>query len=53
VGPYRTGPAVPSERWEHFDVCPGVRVLVRTEADAEAWRVAREMIALFTAPPSG
>ena len=51
VGAYRAGPAVPSERWEHFDVCPGVRLLVRTEADAEAWRVAREMLALFAAPP--
>ncbi len=53
VGPYRAGPAVPSERWEHFEVCPGVRVLVRTEADAEAWRVAREMLALFAAPSPG
>lgn len=49
VGPYRAGPGTASERWEHFEVCPGVRLLVRTEADAEAWRVAREMLSLFAA----
>jgi len=47
VGAYRAGPAQASERWEHFEVCPGVKLLVRTEADSEAWRVAREMLALF------
>jgi len=50
LGPYRTGAAHPSERWEHHEVCPGVRLLVRTEADAEAWRVAREILATFAAP---
>lgn len=49
VGPYRAGPGTASERWEHFEVCPGVRLLVRTEADAEAWRVAREMLSMFAA----
>jgi len=49
VGAYRAGPGTASERWEHFEVCPGVRLLVRTEADAEAWRVAREMLSLFAA----
>lgn len=49
VGAYR-GAGHPTERWEHMEVCPGVKLLVRSEADAEAWRVAREVMALFAAP---
>jgi DNA-binding transcriptional MerR regulator len=46
LGPYRgAGPS--AERWEHLEVCPGVKLLVRCEADAEAWRVAREILATF------
>ena len=51
VGPYR-GAGHPTERWEHMELCPGVKLLVRAEADAEAWRVAREIVALFAAPPA-
>lgn len=29
---------------------PIVKLLVRSEAEAEAWRVAREIVALFAAP---
>lgn len=46
LGPYR-GAGAPSERWEHIEICPGVKLLVRSEADAEAWRVAREIVATF------
>jgi hypothetical protein len=47
VGPYRAGAAPPHERWDFFDVCPGVKLLVSAEADPEARRVANEMLALF------
>jgi len=47
VGPYRAGATYPSERWEHLAICPGVVLLVKSEADAEAWRVGREIVALF------
>jgi DNA-binding transcriptional MerR regulator len=47
VGPYRAGTTYPSERWEHLAICPGVMLLVKSEADAEAWRVGREIVALF------
>jgi DNA-binding transcriptional MerR regulator len=47
LGPYRPSPTAPREQWEHFEICPGVKLLVRTEADSESWRVAREMLALF------
>jgi DNA-binding transcriptional MerR regulator len=50
AGPYRSGVAYPSERWEHLAICPGVVLLVKTEADAEAARVAREIVALFGRP---
>jgi DNA-binding transcriptional MerR regulator len=46
LGPYR-GAACPTERWEHMEICPGVKLLVRAEADFEAWRVAREIVATF------
>jgi DNA-binding transcriptional MerR regulator len=46
LGPYR-GAACPTERWEHMEICPGVKLLVRAEADIEAWRVAREIVATF------
>lgn len=49
MGPYRPALARPSERWEHVAICPGVVLLVRSEADAEAWRVAGEITALFGA----
>lgn len=45
AGPYRKELA--SERWEHVALCPGVVLMVKGEADAEAWRVAREIAALF------
>ncbi|MFT3773157.1 MAG: MerR family transcriptional regulator [Minicystis sp.] len=47
VGPYRATLATPSERWEHVAICPGVVLMVRGEADAESWRVAREIVATF------
>jgi DNA-binding transcriptional MerR regulator len=47
VGPHRPALAHASERWEHVGICPGVVLMVRGEADAEAWRVAREIVALF------
>jgi len=40
----------PSERREHLAICPGVMLLVKSEADAEAWRVGREIVALFGKP---
>jgi hypothetical protein len=45
AGPYRKELA--SERWEHVAICPGVVLMVKGEADAEAWRVAREIVAVF------
>lgn len=48
LGPHR-GASHPTERWEHMEICPGVKLLVRSEADGEAWRVAREIVALFAA----
>lgn len=47
IGPYRPALAHASERWEHVTVCPGVVLMVRGEADAEAWRVAREIVRAF------
>lgn len=47
VGPYRPALGHASERWDHVGICPGVVLMVRGEADAEAWRVAREIVALF------
>lgn len=47
AGAYRAGLAYPAERWDHVPICPGVVLLVKAEADAEAQRVAREMVALF------
>jgi DNA-binding transcriptional MerR regulator len=47
VGPHRPALAHTSERWDHVSICPGVVLMVRGEADAEAWRVAREIVALF------
>jgi DNA-binding transcriptional MerR regulator len=47
LGPYRAGAMPPHERWDFFEVCPGVKLLVRSEADPEAWRVANEIVALF------
>ena len=46
-GPYRAALARPSERWEHVTLCPGVVLMVRGEADSEAWRVASEIVATF------
>lgn len=47
VGPYRAGAAPPHERWDFFEVCPGVKLMVCADADPEARRVANEMLALF------
>ncbi len=47
VGPYRAGLGHGSERWDHVELCPGVVLMVRGEADSEAWRVAREVVAVF------
>lgn len=47
VGPYRPSLGHGSERWDHVGICPGVVLMVRGEADAEAWRVAREIVAVF------
>lgn len=47
IGPYRAGLGQPSERWEHVTLCPGVVLTVHGEADSEAWRVAREVVAMF------
>jgi DNA-binding transcriptional MerR regulator len=53
AGPYRAAIAYPSERWEHIAICPGVVLLVKAEADAEALRVGREIVALFGTGPTG
>ena len=45
-GPYRGG-AAPREQWDVFEICPGVRLLVTTDSDTEALRVAREIVSLF------
>lgn len=45
-GAYRSGTA-PRERWDIFEICPGVKLLVTTDSDAEALRVAREIVTLF------
>lgn len=45
-GPYRGGTA-PRERWDVFEICPGVKLLVTTESDTESHRVAREIVSLF------
>jgi DNA-binding transcriptional MerR regulator len=47
LGPYRPALARPSERWERVELCPGVELIVRGEADGEAWRVAQEIVAMF------
>lgn len=47
LGAYRAGAGPAHESWEHFEVCPGVKLLVRREADPEAWRVAEEIVAVF------
>ena len=47
LGPYRAGAAPPHERWDFFEICPGVKLLVRSEADPEARRVASEIVAHF------
>ena len=47
AGPYRSPSAYPAERFDHVPICPGVTLIVKTEADAEAHRVAREIVALF------
>jgi DNA-binding transcriptional MerR regulator len=47
LGPYRPALGHGSERWDHVGICPGVVLMVRGEADAEAWRVAREIVELF------
>ncbi|APR76358.1 Transcriptional regulator, MerR family protein [Minicystis rosea] len=46
-GPYRAALVRPSDRWEHIAICPGVVLMVRGDADAEAWRVAGEIVATF------
>lgn len=47
LGPYRAGAAPPHERWDFLEICPGVKLMVRAEADPEAWRVASEIVAHF------
>ncbi len=47
TGPYRGLAAYPAERCDHMPICPGVTLVVKTDADAEAHRVAREIVALF------
>jgi len=47
LGPYRPAFTQPTERWERISICPGVDLMVRSEADAEAWRVASEIARLF------
>jgi DNA-binding transcriptional MerR regulator len=50
LGPYRPALAQASERWDRIPICPGVELFVRAEADAEALRVAHEIVATYGAP---
>jgi DNA-binding transcriptional MerR regulator len=43
LGVYRPERAVARARWEHVAICPGVELHVRSDADGEALRVAREI----------
>ena len=52
IGAYRAEIARGQEKWERLLLCPGVELHVRSEADAEAWRVAREIAAVYGKPPS-
>jgi hypothetical protein len=44
LGPYRFSR---SEPWQKIVLAPGVELLVSAAADAEAWRVAREIEATY------
>ena len=50
LGRYRPGAVAPHERWDAFDLCPGVKLVVRAEPDPEALRVAEDILALFGPP---
>ncbi len=50
LGRYRPGAVAPHERWDAFEICPGVKLVVRAEPDPEALRVAEEILALFGPP---
>lgn len=47
LGRHRPGASAPHERWDSFELCPGVKLVVRAEADPEAFRVVQEVLALF------
>ena len=47
LGRYRPSAALPHERWDTFEICPGVKLTVRADPDPEASRVAQEILTLF------
>jgi hypothetical protein len=50
LGAYRGHAARQRRQWESIAICPGVFVVVLTDADTEARRVAREIEAQYAAP---
>ena len=49
LGPYRPA-AAGRASCEHLAICPGVELVVRADADPEALRVAREILATYVQP---